>query len=47
MKLTRAEVKILKFFCLKLLNDFNDSIYDLSYLKFVFNDSDQEKSANQ
>lgn len=46
MKLTIAEMEMLKFFCLKLLNDFNDSIYDLSYLKFVFNDSDQEAIIN-
>lgn len=46
MKLPTAEIEMLKFFCLKLLNDFNDSLYDLSYLKFVFNDSDQEKIIN-
>lgn len=46
MKLTIAEMEMLKFFCLKLLNDFNDSIYNLSYLKFVFNDSDQETIIN-
>lgn len=43
MKLTTDEVEILNFFCFRLLHDFNNSTYNMPYLKFIFNDSDYKE----
>lgn len=38
--LTREQIDILEFFCLKLIPDFKGEEFNMPYLNFVFNDSD-------
>lgn len=43
MKLTIDEIEMLNFFCFRLLHDFNNSAYNMPYLKFIFNDSNYKE----
>lgn len=44
MQMTQDEIEMLKFFCIRLLNDFHNPItYNMPFLKFIFRDSDYEE----
>lgn len=43
MDLSIEEIEMLNFFCFRLLKECSDETSDMSYIKFIFNDSDYDK----
>lgn len=41
-KLTKEQIEMLRFFCLKLIPDFKKETYNMPYLNFVFTKKDLE-----
>lgn len=40
MNCTKDEVEMLKYFCLRVINDLDSDEWNLPFIKFVFNDDD-------